>query len=416
MRWLTNNVDQAKFVTPILESSRAVRELTLTDQQSALKETPAPTLAEEELSDCFAVNVLIVEDDPADLAYVTSLLNENLTITWADSAKDAIQHCHKTPPDCVFVDYQLPQMDGICLIVELRKNPQMRYVPIIMLTSHGTPESAADAFKSGADDHLNKATLTRDLLDRVIHHTHRSKRLAEAIDAERHALVQENHELSRRHQLFSEYWTDVSHHLLNSVSSVHEFVSILMDELPGPINEEQGKCLALARGSCVDICRDIEKVVGITQLATDPGKMVWSPQDLNIVIAQVLDEVGLEAHADNIDLVSTLEPNTHVFTDRYVLAQLIYTITQKALRMSPKDGEVLIYSKADRQGKISVIVRARVDEFTLSDFEEEIFEYPIQRALKSANATDFSINTIAGVGIEFKFDLIIYQTVHREVA
>ena len=84
----------------------------------------------------------------------------------------------------VIADFQLPYKDGIYLISELRKLPQMRYVPIIMLTSFATPASAMRAIKAGADDHIRKSHLTNYQLVEVVRNCRRNKYLEEMIDIE----------------------------------------------------------------------------------------------------------------------------------------------------------------------------------------------------------------------------------------
>ncbi len=67
-------------------------------------------------------------------------------------------------PDLVITDLNMPGMDGITMIRELRKIPAMRFTPILMLTTESQQAKRQEAKKAGATGWLVKPVSARDLL------------------------------------------------------------------------------------------------------------------------------------------------------------------------------------------------------------------------------------------------------------
>src|SRR5688572_9410850 len=99
--------------------------------------------------------ILIVDDEPLNL----DLLEQELTdlgyaVDKADSGKTALEKLAAKPADLVLLDYQMPGMNGIEVLNEIKKKDPA--LPVIMITAYGTIERAVEAIKSGADDFVTK--------------------------------------------------------------------------------------------------------------------------------------------------------------------------------------------------------------------------------------------------------------------
>ncbi len=111
-----------------------------------------------------ALHILIVDDSPEDRYTVRRLLRTVpgiAAISEADRGDHALAICQTTTPDCILIDYHLPDMDGIEVLTRLRAQ---RDVPVVLLTGLGNEALAVDALQCGAQDYLVKATLTSERL------------------------------------------------------------------------------------------------------------------------------------------------------------------------------------------------------------------------------------------------------------
>ena len=108
------------------------------------------------------IKVLIV-DDEKDFVEIFSLRLETQgeKVFTAFSGKEAVKVLEQKPIDVVILDIRMPGMDGIDTLKEIKK----RYpnVEVILLTGHGSTETAVDGMKLGAFDYLMKPADFEDI-------------------------------------------------------------------------------------------------------------------------------------------------------------------------------------------------------------------------------------------------------------
>lgn len=111
-------------------------------------------------------NILLVDDDPAQLRMMSSFLNaNNLKPLQANNGREAVRMIASSKPDLIILDMVMPEMDG-CETCRLIR--EMSNVPVIMLT--GQRKSEADIVRGldcGADEYIYKPVGNRELLARI---------------------------------------------------------------------------------------------------------------------------------------------------------------------------------------------------------------------------------------------------------
>ncbi len=112
-----------------------------------------------------ASTVLIVEDDPHTVEVVRLYLRrDGHTVLTASNGKDGLRMAQESAPDLVVLDLMLPEMDGLEVCRELRKESD---VPIVMLTARAEEEDRVAGFELGADDYVTKPFSPRELAARI---------------------------------------------------------------------------------------------------------------------------------------------------------------------------------------------------------------------------------------------------------
>lgn len=109
------------------------------------------------------VSILIIEDELEIKKLLKAVLADYKTL-FADNAKDGIKLSAIHPPSIIILDLNLPDMDGIGVIENIR---QWSNVPIIVLSARSTEDDKVTALEIGADDYLTKPFSSQELLARI---------------------------------------------------------------------------------------------------------------------------------------------------------------------------------------------------------------------------------------------------------
>jgi len=106
------------------------------------------------------ISVLYVDDEPAllDLVKIRLEMTEEFQVATASSAKEGLANLYNARYDAVISDYQMPEMDGIQFLKEVRSS--FGDIPFIIFTGRGLEEIGTEALNSGADYYVHKGAAT----------------------------------------------------------------------------------------------------------------------------------------------------------------------------------------------------------------------------------------------------------------
>lgn len=112
------------------------------------------------------IEVLLVEDDPGDVdltreAMETSKLNVNLRVV--EDGEKAMEYLRRSggyaaaaPPDLVILDLNLPRKDGRQVLAEIKADPALRSIPVVVLTTSGAADDIGRMYALGANCYITK--------------------------------------------------------------------------------------------------------------------------------------------------------------------------------------------------------------------------------------------------------------------
>jgi two-component system chemotaxis response regulator CheY len=114
-----------------------------------------------------SAKVLAVEDnlDMRELLHLY-LTMDGFTVTTASDGTEGLYLARAEHPDVIITDLDLPGLDGVSLVRELRAIPELRHTPIIVLTAYGNLHRD-EAILAGADRAANKPTDFESLIDDI---------------------------------------------------------------------------------------------------------------------------------------------------------------------------------------------------------------------------------------------------------
>jgi DNA-binding response OmpR family regulator len=112
--------------------------------------------------------IALIEDD-ADIAFTVrlNLERENYRVTVYADGHEGLVAVQAGGFDFVILDLNLPDLDGLTICRELRREPSTKSIPILMLTARGSERDRITGLELGADDYLTKPFAVRELTARV---------------------------------------------------------------------------------------------------------------------------------------------------------------------------------------------------------------------------------------------------------
>lgn len=112
--------------------------------------------------------ILVVDDNPANIDIIEMRLStQGYRIITAGDGEEAIQQARAHKPDLILLDVMMPKKDGLQVCRELKGDPTLPFMPIILVTAKGDTKDIIAGLESGGDEYLTKPVDTAALLARV---------------------------------------------------------------------------------------------------------------------------------------------------------------------------------------------------------------------------------------------------------
>ncbi len=112
------------------------------------------------------VNILLIEDNPGDVrlaeeAFKERKLSLNLEVAW--DGMEALQRLRKIPPyqdsntpDLILLDLNLPKKDGREVLSEIKSDPELRFIPVVILTTSNAEQDILNSYHLHVNCYINK--------------------------------------------------------------------------------------------------------------------------------------------------------------------------------------------------------------------------------------------------------------------
>lgn len=115
------------------------------------------------------ISILLIEDDTFTTSLVQFMLERHqMRVTCVADGREALQLLTETPTfDAVLLDWLMPQVSGIEVLVQLKQCPEWTAIPVVMLSAVDDGQEITRAFKAGASDYLTKPFDPQELLARL---------------------------------------------------------------------------------------------------------------------------------------------------------------------------------------------------------------------------------------------------------
>lgn len=115
-----------------------------------------------------SITILVVEDEkPIATLIQYNLEKEGYKVHIFETGEEGFEHIKKNLPDLVILDWMLPDLSGIDICKQIKKETKLKSIPVIMLTAKSEESDKIRGFETGADDYVTKPFSTKELVLRV---------------------------------------------------------------------------------------------------------------------------------------------------------------------------------------------------------------------------------------------------------
>ncbi|ROM98083.1 histidine kinase [Pseudomonas brassicacearum] len=155
--------------SPSTASTTEQRHLRFDDVRLGIRNDRAPMEEADEQHPEHALRskVLVVDDSPEMLGYLSELLRDDYSVATATDGEQAWALLQLHPIDVVVSDVMMPKLDGFGLTARIKASPGFAHLPVILVTARGGSEACVSGLESGADDYIAKPFSPLELKARI---------------------------------------------------------------------------------------------------------------------------------------------------------------------------------------------------------------------------------------------------------
>ena len=239
--------------------------------------------------------ILAVDDTPDNLFLLETVLSEvdSYQLRLAESGEAALEAVADSPPDIILLDVMMPGLDGYEVAKTIRSQPELPYIPILLLTAH-EQSSLVTGLDAGADDFLRKPFDVDELLARV-----RSMvRLKHSIDAHRYMIQQRDDFVAR-----------LTHDLRTPLVAANRVLDLCLHGTFGPIAEDAKSALEQVVTNNSNLLAMANTLLEVYR--HDAGQKLFRPTmvSLEALAEDVVQELNPLASEKNLELSLDVKPN-----------------------------------------------------------------------------------------------------------
>ena len=286
--------------------------------------------------------ILIVDDVMSNVLLLKILLsNEKFQVCTANCGNACIEQARSQHPDLILLDVMMPDMSGFDTAVIMKKDPDLKDIPIIFLTALNTPQDLVHGFQVGASDFLTKPFNKEELVMRVMQQISlvAAKRIIEKQNAELKAT------LNNRDKMYSV----IAHDLRSPMASIRMVLNLVVQSSsPETVGPELYMLLDQANRESEEVHDLLDNLLKWTKSQTGRLNVVLQDLDLEDIVPGVVEIFEMIAQTKHITLeLKKPDIPLKVNADNDMLKTVLRNFMSNAIKFSPENSTIQIIMTAE---------------------------------------------------------------------
>ncbi len=211
--------------------------------------------------------------------YVTRLFSQRFSVTSVADGMAALEVARKEKPDLILSDIMMTGLDGFGLLHAIRMDPDLRTIPVILLSARAGEEARVEGLAAGADDYLVKPFSARELMARVEAHLEMTKIRRESeltIRGLYEAAQKARSDAEKANRLKDEFLATVSHELRTPLNAILGWARLLRT---GRLDEQKKQqAVEIVERNAIAQQQIVEDILDVSRIITGKLRLEVAPR------------------------------------------------------------------------------------------------------------------------------------------
>jgi len=379
--------------------------------------------------------ILVVDDEKEIRDFLFKALSTiaRFHVELAESGEEALRKLGERNFDLVLTDLKMPGTDGLQLVTEIGKSKPE--ILTVLMTGHGTIDSALEAMKRGASDYLTKPLNLDEMivrLQKVLEERQRFVRLRDFATQ----LEKANQELKKIDEMKSEFVSVASHELRTPLAAIKNAVQLILQGRTGEINENQKNFLSMADRNISRLTNILNDLLNLSRIESGKIDLKIEELDPRSTMEFIVSSLKPQADGKSIQLRTEIQKELpSVYGDREKIEQILTNLVGNAIKFTPEGGEITVSTRASPRRKNELAISVSDSGIGISEDQfEKIFEkfhqvegslhrsvtgtglgLAITKGLVEAHHGEIWVESQIGKGSTFTFTLPISEGERRDL-
>lgn len=294
--------------------------------------------------------ILVADDDPAISRVVVQVLEyQGYSVHHAGDGEQALRSAASLKPDLIILDVNMPKMSGYEVCRNLKSNPDLKPIPVLILTVLDNTPERVKGLDSGADDFIHKPFNPEELIARVRAFL-RTKRL--------HDELQDSYRRLKELESYKDGLTSMLIHDLKAPLNVLSgTVQFFMDEYDEKAHKVENRLLRNAEDNCRSMVGLINDLLDVSRLEQKQLPLKKEKCPMDVLLRGVMEKLSYLAERHEIRFTLDLPAEPLVASvDSRLIERVFTNLISNSIKFMDPGGEVKVSGRVTSDGKSLVLM------------------------------------------------------------